>query len=169
MVSNPHTRLDAQNTGNDYFLGILQDLPGDTHGISVEHINNTAINLRFPAREDGYIAIDSSSERSVHSVYQIPGDTTVYQVPLSENISCLSLFPRHKDNGILLSNTPVSLLITNERSTTAASATTSITIIGAVVVSVNLVIIGIISFCIIYFIYKCMDCIIIIWTNDHYH
>ena len=98
-------------------------------------------------------------------MYQIPGDTTVYQVPLSGNVSCLSLFPRHRDNGILSSNTPVSLLITNERSTssTATSAVTSITtgatsatIIGAVVVSVSLllVIIGIISL----FYYKCMYC-----------
>ena len=160
MVSNSHARIDVQSTGNDYFLGILQNLTGDRHGVTVERVNDTAINLRFPAREDGYIAIDSSSDRSVYSVYQIPGNTTVYQVPLSGNVSCLSLFPRHKDNGILLSNTPVSLLITNERSTTAASTTTSITtsattsatIIAAVVVSVNLllVIIGIISF------YKCM-------------
>ena len=115
-------------------IGILQDLTSNTHGISVEHVNDTAINLRFPAREDGYIAIDLSSERSVYSVYQIPGNMTVYQVPHSGNVSCLSLFPRHKDEGILVSNMSVSLFITNEKSN--QSQNNSATIIAATVVVV---------------------------------
>ena len=91
----------------------------------------------------------------MYPVYQIPGDTAVYQVPHSEKVSCLSLFPRHKDNGIL-SNTPDSLLITNERSTGSTTGAT----VAVIIVSVLLLIIAILFM--IFCIYKCKYCIIII-------
>ena len=116
---------------HDYSSSGVQD--STTHGISVEHINDTVINLRFPAKEDGYIAIDISSEHSAYPTYQIPGNTMIYQVPLSGNVSCLSLFPQHKDNGILSSNTPVNIFITAKE-----SDDTFATIIAVVVVLISL-------------------------------
>ena len=126
---------------------------GNEFDISVSVSDTTATISGYRTRPDGYIAVYLTSRGIL--LYVIPGNTNTFQVTFSGNDSCLPLFPRHKDSGILLSNTSVNIFITYERNKDIG-ATTSAAIIPVVVsvilLVILLVVIGVIGglFC-----YKC--------------
>ena len=87
---------------------------GNEYDLSVVNVTDTAATIRYRARPDGFIAVDLTSEG--YSAYVIRGNTYTFQVAFSGNDSCLSLFPRHKDDGIIFSNAPASIFITLKKS-----------------------------------------------------